>query len=120
MKYRAGYISNSSSSSFIIVVKPTDICPHCGRKDSDKDELISLIEQSTWCDTEMSGEGMEAVKELVSYYYDDNYKEEIISKAEKAVGDGDLIVCNVSYHDDFILDKIKNSKNIVIVNKENE
>ena len=115
-----GYVSNSSSSSFILVIKPTNVCPHCGRKDSEKDELVSLIERSTWCETEMGGEGMEAVKELVSYYYDEDYKKEIISKAEKVTGDGDLIVCNISYNDEYLLDKIENSKNITIINKENE
>ena len=118
MKQRAGYVSNSSSSSFILVVKPSDVCPHCGRKDSDKDELISIIEGSSWCDTEMIGEGMDAVRDLLSNYYEEDYKKDILEKVEECVGEGDIIVCDISYHDNFVLDMIENSKNVVVVNKE--
>jgi len=37
-----GFVSNSSSSSFIIVVKPTEKCPHCSRSD----DILSDIEHS--------------------------------------------------------------------------
>ena len=37
-----GFVSNSSSSSFIIVVKPTEKCPHCSRSD----DTLSDIEHN--------------------------------------------------------------------------
>lgn len=44
MKTRNGFVSNSSSSSFIIALKKVNIpCPHCGRKDPD---FLDIIEQS--------------------------------------------------------------------------
>jgi len=41
MKTRNGFVSNSSSSSFIIAVKVNNPCPHCHRKDDDFLDMIS-------------------------------------------------------------------------------
>ena len=43
MKTRTGFVSNSSSSSFIVAVKKSDKCPHCGRTDPDFIDLIETI-----------------------------------------------------------------------------
>jgi len=40
VKTRNGFVSNSSSSSFIIAIKSGDVCPHCGRKDPDILDLM--------------------------------------------------------------------------------
>ncbi len=44
MKTRYGFVSNSSSSSFIVAFKNINTpCPHCGRKDPD---FLDLLEGS--------------------------------------------------------------------------
>lgn len=44
MKNRNGFVSNSSSSSFIIAYKEdTKPCPHCGRSDSEIAALRTII-----------------------------------------------------------------------------
>jgi hypothetical protein len=44
MKIRSGFVSNSSSTSFVIGYKESVPCPHCGRKDPD---IIALIERNS-------------------------------------------------------------------------
>ena len=46
MKIRQGFISNSSSSSFIIAYKPADKtpCPTCGRHDIE--DFVELVRKS--------------------------------------------------------------------------
>jgi len=45
MKTRTGFVSNSSTSSYIIACKPSDICPHCGRSDPDFIGLLTELAQ---------------------------------------------------------------------------
>lgn len=44
MKIRIGFVSNSSSSSYIAAVKVGEKCPHCGRSDINLLDLIERID----------------------------------------------------------------------------
>ena len=68
MKLRNGFVSNSSSTSFLIALKKIDECPHCGRSDLN---LLQLIENSASddCDTSVLKSS----------------KEEILSSIENAI-----------------------------------
>ena len=81
MKTRNGFISNSSSTSFIVAVK-TDInkCEHCGRSDP---SFFDLIEQSTDPRDVIDGEGLAIVRATLAE--NDNLSEMEFSKESKAV-----------------------------------
>ncbi len=65
MKIRNGFVSNSSSSSFIIVVdKDKEPCSHCGLK---APNIVELIDNSGRHQNEVEYNK----EELISYYTDD-------------------------------------------------
>jgi hypothetical protein len=44
MKTRHGFVSNSSSSSFIVAINQQNACPHCGRRDVN---LIDILKNQS-------------------------------------------------------------------------
>ena len=52
MKIRNGFVSNSSSTSYIIVVKKTEPCPHCKQGGVDFLDLLSKRDDGS-CDNTM-------------------------------------------------------------------
>ena len=73
MKIRSGFVSNSSSSSFVLklIKDDEDVCPHCGR--GDKDLLTYLRASSTYSDHPCDNKcGIRAVgkDEVVKYMRD--------------------------------------------------
>jgi hypothetical protein len=62
MKVRTGFVSNSSSASFVVAVKQTEKCPHCGRSDVDFLDLVEQIgAKADYEDTELKARGAQAI-----------------------------------------------------------
>ena len=82
MKTRTGFVSNSSSSSFILVVGPINKCEHCGRSDRN---IIDEIERRNEDDeTLIEAEGKEEIiKHITEYWYDGEEKKNMISKIKE-------------------------------------
>lgn len=64
MKIRTGFISNSSSTSFIIAINPSQRCEHCGRSDP---SIIDLLERGSayYVDENRVRKDPEEIKEYV-------------------------------------------------------
>ena len=107
MKVRAGFVSNSSSSSFVIAFKKGEKCPTCGRSGED---LVSLFpkERTGYCDdTRLNASSYEEVMNYVRCNYYDDEKEKALNHIEdfhKRNPDFDFIACTVSYHDEMLND----------------
>ena len=89
MKKRKGFVSNSSSTSFVIAIKEADKCPHCGRHDIDFIELIKS-KQDDYCDnTKICYESAEEIlEERIIYGYDNEMTKNLKAQLEEAVSNG--------------------------------
>ena len=121
MKTRNGFISNSSSTSYIIVLnKEINKCPHCGRSDPN---LLETISASTSYDedTHIYAVGLKKVIEALGSCY----RKDLINQT-KSLNDTeteDIAYISISYHDDVIkniLDNLVASGNARIIWSENE
>ena len=116
MKLRQGFVSNSSSSSFLIAIKDKEgcTCKKCGRADFTLDQIRDEVQSCKNGDSEWKCEGYEDV--LAKVDPDDT---ELKKKMEvlKALG-YDFAYFDISNHDCFLKQAINNSKNIEIVYQE--
>jgi hypothetical protein len=117
MKTKQCFISNSSSSSFIIAITKSKPCKVCGR--TDLDVLNIIKEQCTYDgETEIDAEG----KENIIKYLTENWFEpkETIEKLKRYKDTNkQLALVSISQHNELLNNLINNSKNIEIIYTEN-
>lgn len=113
MKIRTGFVSNSSSSSFVIAFKESDKCPHCGK--SEQNFLDAVRNSRSGCSgNKVQAIGLDAV--LGMMLYQDAEVEEIAKVKNTKLEDGeDLAFVEISYHDWDLRDALENEANVRVV-----
>jgi hypothetical protein len=108
MKIRSGFVSNSSSSSFIIAINDKMCtCPTCGRRDKNIFDIIERNSSGYYDETRVKAVG---AKEVIDYitdnWYDSERNKELIEKI-KAAGDAGKYIglIDISYHDELSNDE---------------
>ena len=125
MKIRNGFVSNSSSSSFIIAVKKLSTpCKCCGRKDPD---ILDVLEnQSSYsCDNEVRARGVDIIsslKERKDWMVPTEYNL-VVEKVKEFLANDEYEVADISIsnHSSYLNDMIEEAQSngiVVIIKKE--
>ena len=88
MKIRSGFVSNSSSSSFVIAYKLQDPCEHCGRGDTNIFSAYESRHDRYSDDTYVRAKGLSDILESLKGWYgidsdDDDYLAKLSPKDYK-------------------------------------
>ena len=121
MKQRNGFVSNSSSTSFILTIKQTGVCEHCGRGDG-VDIFTLMGRGNDFSDNEIEAIGKdEVVKYIKENWYDSDENQKLIKKIEKIDETKKKVtMISVSYHDETLINLIESSKGVTIMYREND
>lgn len=122
MKIRNGFVSNSSSSSFIIAVKETNKCPTCGR--SDIGFLNRIPKDGEYEETHIRAMGSETIAKQYADIW--GHSEEVNNVSRLLMGEmvafekmGYVVAfIEISYHDESTNDEfntLRNNKNSSLV-----
>jgi len=113
MKIRNGFVSNSSSSSFIVAIKKNaNECPCCGRSDPNILDAIRNGERS-FSDTCIESTGRNGVLAYADKIgeWDQAEAQEIRKEvAQYDDAEWELAVFDLSYHDETLKEIIKNAE----------
>ena len=107
MKIRTGFVSNSSSSSFIIAGNKGEKCPCCHREDSKISECIEYLESFSHrgSETEIDAHGKEEIityiKENYGSFYENEWLTDKIESINKIAEENDYIyLITLDYSDE--------------------
>lgn len=116
MKIRNGFVSNSSSSSYVIAYTEPEKCPHCGRADIN---IIDLIGKGGY-DTSVGPLGYDDVVEELKSWFDDDKTNNIITEMnELNNSEYNFAIVYISYHDETLTELIENIPTIKILHSSN-
>jgi hypothetical protein len=105
MKARVGFVSNSSSSSFVLALSPTitEPCPHCGRKSWLRETLTG--DDQGWLETRTASEDLNHIVRYIeemsdNYMGGDERKRKALAEVDFLHGEGwQILLVEMDYND---------------------